>query len=180
MNSRTINRLALAVFLVVFATVMRSVPHPWNLTPIGAVALFSGACFDRRRWSFVIPLVALFMSDVFMEITTGYGFHVLMPVIYGSFAVIVVMGIWLRNRRQSVAAVAGGAFAGATFFYIVSNFAMWTISTVYPKTFAGLVACYVAGIPYYGTGLAGDLLYSGLLFGTFVWLERRVPSFAVA
>ena len=70
------------------------------------------------------------------------------------------------------------ALASATLFYVVTNFAMWTISEIYPKTLAGLIACYVAGIPYCGTQLAGDLLYSAILFGIFVWAERQVTRFA--
>ena len=172
MNSKLSSRLLLALLLVTLGTVARLVPHPWNLTPIGAVALFSGACFDRRRWSFAIPLVAMLAGDIFI------GFHSLMPVVYGTFAVIVAIGIFIRQRRSSPATVAGAALVSATLFYVVTNFAMWTISEIYPKTLAGLIACYVAGIPYFGTQLAGDLVYSALLFGTFVWAERHVPRFA--
>jgi uncharacterized protein DUF6580 len=164
-------RLALATLLVVLSTVMRIVPHPWNLTPVGAVALFSGACFDRKRWSFIVPFAAMFVSDL-----ATHSFHVLTPVIYATFALNVVIGMLLRRYRQSPVAVGAGAFASATVFYMVTNFAMWTISVIYPKTLAGLVACYVAAIPYYGTMLAGDLGYSALLFGTFVWAERFVPA----
>jgi hypothetical protein len=173
-------RLSLAIVLVILCTVTRLVPHPWNLTPVGAVALFSGACFDRKRWAFAVPLAALFASDTFLEIFTGHGYHSLMPVIYATFALIVIVGMILRDRRDSPVAVASGAVASATIFYIVSNFAMWTISTIYPKTAAGLIACYVAAIPYYGTMLLGDIVYSALLFGTFVWAERRLPQFAVS
>jgi hypothetical protein len=172
MNQRTNARLILGIALVIFGVVMRILPHPWNLTPVGAVSLFSGACFDRKRWAFVVPLTALFISD------TVIGYHSLMPVIYATFALIVVLGMLLRDRRRSPVFVAGGAVASATLFYIVTNFAMWTISTLYPKTLAGLVACYVAAIPYYGTMLIGDLVYSALLFGTFVWVERRLPIFS--
>lgn len=174
MNQRTNARLILGIALVVFCTVMRQLPHPWNLTPVGAVSLFSGACFDRRRWAFVVPLTAMFISD------SVIGYHSLMPVIYATFALIVVLGMLLRERRRSPGYVAGGAVASATIFYIVTNFAMWTISTLYPKTLAGLIACYVAAIPFYGTMLIGDLLYSALLFGAFVWAERRVPIFAAS
>ena len=163
-------RLLLATALVVFGTLLRIVPHPWNLTPIGAVALFSGACFDRKRWSFVIPLLAMFLSDAVI------GFHSLVPVIYATFAATVLMGIAIK--RITPAAVGVGAVASATLFYIATNFAMWTISTIYPRTPGGLVACYVAGIPYYGTMIIADLLYSAILFGTFVWAERRLPMFA--
>ncbi|MGZ7079869.1 MAG: DUF6580 family putative transport protein [Thermoanaerobaculia bacterium] len=163
-------RLLLATSLVLFATALRVVPHPWNFTPVGAVALFSGACFDRKRWSFVIPLLAMFLGDAVI------GFHSLMPVIYAAFAATVVMGILIK--RVTPAAVAAGAVASATLFYIVTNSAMWTISTMYPRTLAGLAACYVAGIPFYGTMVFADLVYSAILFGTFAWAERRLPMFA--
>jgi hypothetical protein len=176
MNTRTTSRLLLGIFLVSLATVMRIVPHPWNLTPVGAVALFSGACFDRKRWSFLVPLAAMFVSDTALELMTGQGYHSLMPVIYATFASIVCIGFLLRDRRDSPLAVGAGAVSSATFFYLVTNFAVWI--TFYPKTVAGLVACYVAAIPFYGTQLAGDLIYSALLFGTFVWMERRLPYFA--
>ena len=164
-------RILLALFLVALAAGMRLVPHPWNLTPVGAVALFSGACFERRWWSVLVPLVALLAGDVFI------GFHVLMPVVYATIALIAVLGMLLRDRRSTPLAVAGAAIGSATLFYLTTNFAVWAILGTYPMTFAGLVLCYVAGIPFYGTQLSGDLLYSGLLFGTFVWAERRVPSF---
>jgi hypothetical protein len=163
-------RLLLATSLVLFATVLRIVPHPWNFTPVGAVALFSGACFDRKRWSFVIPLSAMLLGDAVI------GVHSLMPVIYAAFAATVVMGILIR--RVTPATVAAGAVASSTLFYLVTNFAMWTISAIYPKTLTGLAACYVAGIPFYGTMVVADLVYSAILFGTFVWAERRLPMFA--
>lgn len=169
-------RLLLAILLVVLSTLMRVIPHPWNLTPVGAVALFSGACFDRKRWSFIVPFAAMFVSDSLLELMTGQGYHSLMPVVYGTFAVIVVIGMLLRSRRQSPALVAAGAVASATLFYVVTNFAVWTASPLYPKTLSGLVACYIAAIPFYGTMLAGDLIYSALLFGTFVWFERFAPA----
>ena len=172
MNERTTSRLLLALFLVVLGTLMRIAPHPWNLTPIGAVALFSGASFDRKRWSFLIPLAALFLSDIVI------GFHSLMPVVYGTFAAIVGFGLLLRDRRDSPLAVGAGAISSATLFYIVTNFAVWVTSGTYPHTLGGLAACYIAAIPFYGTMVAGDLLYSALLFGTFVWAERHIPLFA--
>jgi hypothetical protein len=178
MNRNTTARLLLGIALVFVCMIMRIAPHPWNLTPVGAVSLFSGACFDRRRWAFLVPLAAMFASDTVLEILTGQGYHSLMPVVYATFSLIVVIGIGLRDRRQSPLAVGGGAFASATIFYVVTNFAVWTSSTTYPKTFGGLLACYVAAIPFYGTMLAGDVLYSALLFGTFVWAERRMPHFA--
>lgn len=180
MTQQTRSRLLLSIGLVALCTAMRIGPHPWNLTPAGAIALFSGASFDRKRWAFLVPLASMFVSDTVLELTTSHGYHSLMPVVYATFALITVLGMLLRSRRQAPLAVAGGAVGSATLFYVVTNFAMWTISTLYPKTIAGLLTCYIAAIPFYGTMLAGDLLYATLLFGTFVWLERRVPRFAPA
>ena len=172
------NRFLLALFLVVLAMLMRVVPHPWNFTPIGGVALFSGASFERKRWSFLVPLLALFAGDVALELLTGQGFHALMPAVYGSFAATVCLGFLVRDHRHSPFAVGGTAVAGATLFFVVTNFAVWIWSPVYAKTLDGLVACYVAGLPYYGTQVAGDLIYSTLLFGAFVWMERHVLQLA--
>jgi hypothetical protein len=165
-------RLLLAALLVVTGVALRLVPHPWNLTPIGAVALFSGAAFDRKRWAFLTPLAAMLIGDAVV------GFHALMPAVYASFAAIVALGLILRDRRDSPLAVGAGAITGSTLFFLTTNFAVWAQLTTYPKTLAGLAQCYAAGLPYYGNMLAADLIYSALLFGTFVWMERRVPLFA--
>src|ERR1700704_5706634 len=109
-------RFLLAVLLVVLSTLMRVVPHPWNLTPVGAVSLFSGACFDRKRWAFAVPLAAMFVGDTALELLTGHGYHSLMPVIYATFALIVVLGILLRDFRRSPLIVGAGAVASATIF----------------------------------------------------------------
>jgi hypothetical protein len=178
MIQQTRARLLLSIGLVALCTAMRIGPHPWNLTPAGAIALFCGASFDRKRWALLVPLASMFVSDTVLELTTGHGYHSLMPVVYATFAAITVLGMLLRSRRHSPLAVVGGATGSATLFYVVTNFAVWTISTTYPNTLAGLAACYIAAIPFYGTMLAGDLLYATLLFGTFVRLERRVPRFA--
>lgn len=161
----------LALSLVVFAVLMRLVPHPWNLTPVGAVALFAGACFERKSWSLLVPLAAVFIGDLFI------GLHVLMPVVYATLALTVVIGMLLREHRSKPLAVAVGAWASATLFFITTNFAVWAMLGTYPPTVAGLLQCYAAGLPYYGPQLAGDLLYSALLFGTFVWAEGRVLQF---
>jgi hypothetical protein len=60
-------------------------------------------------------------------------------------------------------------------FFAVTNFGTWTLSGMYPLTFSGLAACYVAAIPFFQNTVAGDLFYSGLLFGGFALTERFVP-----
>src|SRR3977135_1291632 len=86
-------RSLLALVLIVLAAALRIAPHPWNFTPVGAMALFSGAVLKDRRLAFFFPLLALFLGDIFI------GFHKLMFVIYASFLVNVAIGLRLRDRR---------------------------------------------------------------------------------
>src|SRR5258708_13616249 len=86
-------RAILAAVMIILAAVVRIVPHPWNFTPIGAMALFSGAMFRDRRIAFLFPLVALFAGDLFV------GLHRLIPVVYASFLLILLIGTLLANHR---------------------------------------------------------------------------------
>jgi hypothetical protein len=145
------------------------VPHPPNFTPIGAMALFSGAYLSRRTLAFVAPIAAMLLSDVVL------GFHSGMPFVYGSVALIVVIG-WLALQHRSPVRIGAAALVGSVLFFAVTNFGTWALSGMYPLTFAGLTACYVAAIPFFQNTLAGDLFYAGVLFGGFALLERSVPA----
>jgi hypothetical protein len=162
---------ALVISAIVLAVaVLRIAPHPMNFAPIGALALFSGAYFASKRAAFVIPLLSLIAGDIFI------GFHRLMLYVYLSFLMSVLLGLFLRHKR-SAPRIAVATIAGAIQFFIVTNFAVWVTSTgSYAKTFAGLTACYIAGIPYFWSTLAGDALYVGLLFGGMALAESKFPS----
>jgi hypothetical protein len=161
-------RTVLAGLLIVFAAILRVTPHPWNFTPIGAMALFSGATVKDRRVAFAFPLLARFAGDVFV------GLHKLIPVVYASFLVNVLIGAWVKKRR-SVPRIGLAVFAGALQFFLVTNFGMWAVENFYPHTSTGLIACYIIGIPLFWNTLAGDALYSALLFGSFALAERFFP-----
>jgi uncharacterized protein DUF6580 len=162
-------RAILAAVMIILAAVVRILPHPWNFTPIGAMAIFSGAMFRDRRVAFFFPLVALFAGDLFV------GIHRLIPVVYASFLVSVLIGTWLANRR-GIFRIGGAVFLGALQFFLVTNFAIWRVFDTYPHTPAGLAACYFAGLPLFGNTLAGDALYATLFFGAFALAEKLYPS----
>ncbi len=158
--------ILLAVILAAAAS--RLLPHPPNFTPIGAIALFSGAHFRDRGYSFVLPLAAMFLSDLVI------GLHPLIPVVYGSFALIVTIGFWLRSRKH-VLTISGAAFASSLLFFLGTNFSVWALGSLYPKTVAGLLAAYVAAIPFFQNTVAGDLFYTAILFAGFALLEQAFP-----
>lgn len=165
------------VSMILAAAVSRLIPHPPNFAPIGAMALFGGACFADRRVAFFVPLAAMFLSDLAIGLLSGdlsLGLHRLIPVVYGSFALIVCLGFWLRKRR-SVLPITGAALAGSVLFFVMTNFGVWALGSWYPKTWEGLVACYVAAIPFFHNTLLGDAVYSTALFGGLALAEYRFP-----
>jgi hypothetical protein len=166
-------RAVLLLAIVFGAAALRLLPHPSNFTPIGALALFAGAHFDDKRWAFIVPLAAMFLSDILI------GFHTGMPIIYAAFAIIVCMGFLLKQKKAALR-VTGASLAAATFFFVVSNFAVWAIDGLYPMTFQGLVTCYVAAIPFFQNWLMGTLFYAAVLFGGFALLEAKLPVLAPA
>jgi hypothetical protein len=166
-------RTLLALSLIMLAAALRIAPHPWNFTPIGAMALFSGAVLKDRRLACIFPLVALFAGDIFL------GFHKLTPIVYASFLANVAIGLWLQDRR-TIARIAFATLLGATQFFLVTNFAVWQFLNSFPHTASGLVACYIAGIPFFWNTLAGDAFYAVLLFGSFAFAERFVPPVPAA
>jgi hypothetical protein len=164
------NALRLAVILLLIAAVasLRLLPHPWNFTPIGALALFGGAMLRDKRAAFLLPLALLFAGDLVL------GFYRLMPIVYASFLVSVLIGFLLRERRTAPR-VAGAALLGSVQFYLLTNFAVWAAGNLYPRTAPGLAACYAAALPFFRNTLASDLLCAAILFGSFALAEHFMP-----
>ena len=162
-------RLLALLSAIVAAAALRLVPHPPNFTPIGAMALFSGAYLGRRPLAFALPLAALLLSDLVL------GFYHGVATVYATDALIVLIGSIALQRRSAIR-VGAAALASSVIFFVLTNLGMWAFSGFYPRTLIGLEACYVAAIPFFQNTVAGDLFYSALLFGGFALLERTVPA----
>ena len=161
-------RLVAIVTMIAAAVVSRLVPHPWNLTSVGAVALFAGAYLEDRRLAFLVPLGALFLSDLVL------GFYQGMAVTYLAFALIVGLGLWLGRHRTPLR-IARATLAGSVLFFVLTNLGVWTFGAMYPHNGAGLLACFTAALPFFRGTLIGDASYSLILFGGFALLERMAP-----
>jgi hypothetical protein len=162
-------RSTLIIFMILAAAASRLIPHPPNMTSVAAMALFGGAMLDDRRLAFVVPLSALFLSDLVL------GFHDQMFVVYGTFALIVCFGLWLQ-RHRSAAMIAGAATMSSLLFFSTTNFGVWAMDHMYPRTLAGLISCYTAALPFLRNTLEGDLFYTLVLFGGFALLESQFPK----
>ena len=162
------SRLVAILSAVLVAAALRLVPHPPNFTPIGAMALFSGAYLGRKALAFAAPLGALLLSDLVL------GFYHGQATVYFSVALIVMLGM-VALSRVSPLRVAGAAVLSSVLFFLITNLGMWLFSGFYPRTMLGLEACYVAAIPFFQNTIAGDLFYATLLFGGFRVAELMVP-----
>jgi hypothetical protein len=156
----------LAIGLIVLGALVRVTQH-WNFAPVGALSLFAGA--RLRGWqAYMVPLALMAITDPLLG-----GYSALTPLVYASFLLNVWIGTRLRQTENPLW-IGSAAVAGSVQFFLVTNFAWLYPGTTYPHNVAGLVACYAAGVPFFGRTLASDLFYSGVLFGLHAWLSRTV------
>lgn len=160
----------LLLLLAIVSIGVRFLPHFPNFTPIGAFALFAGAYFSRKyKWGLGLPLLLMLVSDFFI----GFYDWKLMAVVYASFAIYGIIGM-LVAKRQNAGTVVLGSFAGAVFFYLATNFAVWAFSPWYEKTFEGLILSYALALPFFRFTLLGDLVFSGIFFGVYEFARQLV------
>jgi hypothetical protein len=187
MNSFFRARTFVLSVMIVLAAFSRLLPHPPNFAPITAMALFGAAYFDRRWLTFLVPIAAMLLSDLALEVlywnglSASWGVHPLMGVVYGTFAVIAGLGLWLRRRARPLVLLCA-APVGSLLFFVVTNFAVWAFTADQPfpegyaKTWAGLLECYTMALPFFHWTLLGDLAYSTVLFGGWALLTWNVPA----
>jgi len=137
--------------LIVLGVGSRLIPHPPNMTAIGAIALKS-----RERFGLLglcIPLVSMVLADAIIGF---YDWRLLLSV-YASFVLFGILGIFLQKNR-SVAATAATAAFGSTLFFLTTNTVVWALSSWYPHDIGGLLACLAVGLPFYRNMLIGDVV----------------------
>lgn len=172
--------LAMVIALSTFAAATRLWPHEPNFTAVGAAALLGGALLKNRRWVvFLVPLASMLLSDIALNFAWhGRWAWSISSAAYVSFALSALIGSWLRARENAYR-VGGAAIASSLVFYVVSNFAVWQGGKLYSHDANGLVACYVAAIPFLTSMLKADLVYSFAFFGlihVYDWSRSLVAS----
>jgi len=147
------------VLIIAFAVILRLVPHPPNFAPIAGMALFGGIYYSKK-YALVIPLIALFISDLFL------GFYNMMPFVYGSFLLTGLIGLWLKNHKD-LKNILMGTLLSSVLFFLITNFGVWLVGGIYPKNAAGLSECYILAIPFFRNTVFGDLFFTGLFVGSY-------------
>lgn len=143
----------------------------WGFTPVGASLLFFGSRMPRKH--FWAPVALLIGSDVYLNLVR---YHMALTwdqgVVWAWYLGACCIGLLLRGRVKPLY-VGASALGSSISFFLVSNFAVWLAGNiVYPKTFAGLGACYVAGIPFFRNDMVSTLLFSAVFFGAAALVEH--------
>ncbi len=145
---------------VLLAVWFRLIPHPPNVAPITALALFSGASFRNKWFSLVFPLIAMVLSDIVL------GFSSISLWVYSAF-ILITMFSWITKEFKWTSVL-----ISSLIFFIVSNFGVWILS--YPHTIEGLITCYTMAIPFFGYSILGDMAWSLILFGLYETIKQNV------
>jgi len=160
--------LMFALVLILIAAITRFIPHPFNFTAIGAIALFSGAIIRDKKYAFLLPFAALFLTDIFL------GFHFSMLPVYLGFSITVGMGILISNK-PNFWRIGFASIISSTIFFLITNLPVWYLDMkLYPVTLEGTMQSYVMGLPFFRNQVLGDLFYNALLFGSYyLYLEKK-------
>ena len=164
MSNRT--KILIAAAIIVAAAASRLMKHPFNFTPVAAMALFAG-CYLQKRWAVILPLAAMLVSDYFIGF---YDWQVMVSV-YAALALAFGIG-WFLRKRFKWHNVILASLASSIAFFLITNFAVWAFFSWYPHTWPGLVSCFILALPFFRNTLMGDLLYAGAFFGGYELVVR--------
>lgn len=153
--------------LVAFLVLARVIPHPPNFTPVLGIAIFAPYLFRDLFVAIALPLLAMVVSNLFL------GFHSSMIWVFLSIALITFAGHAIKMFAPTLAKTALMVVFSTLSFFVITNFAVWATDGLYPMTLEGLLACYIAAIPFYGNTLLSTAIFSALFFGLTKLADRN-------
>lgn len=159
--------------IIVLGISTRLLPHLPNFTAVAATALFSGYYIKDKRAAFSIPLLIMLISDFFL----GFYQWQLMLATYTSFAIVVILGIFIQKQKWHFALPT--SLIGSVLFFLLTNWAVWKFGGWYPADLSGLMTSYMEGLPFLKNSLLGDFVYTLGFFGSLEilkYLSQRSPA----
>ena len=159
-----------------------------NLTPFGAIALFGGCYFADRWKAMLVPVLALWISDIFLNRFYYFDHWVFfyggMLWVYGTFVLTVVMGMMIK--KVNVLSVVGAGLGAALVHWLITDIGVWiggsidiTTQLPFTKDWNGFVKCLTLALPFLRNMVLGNLVFCGVLFGAFEWMQKRYPRLKV-
>jgi hypothetical protein len=168
------NTLLLILFLSVVVLAARLIPHAPNFSPLASVILF-GSVYIKNKKYLVLPFVALFISDIFLGF---YGWQIMLSV-YGSLALIMLIGQVVAKHKNVMNIISSSLLAGIIFF-VITNFSVWYFGNWYTADLSGLITSYTVAIPFFRNTIMSNLVYSGILFGVYETVQYLVKHKTLA
>ena len=153
------------VSVVLLGLLARLVPHPPNFVPINAIGLFSGSKFGKAM-AIILPLLIMLISDLFL------GFHKTMIFVYFSLFLTILLGSIIG--KFNIKKLFIFSLLSSLIFFIITNFGVWLLFDMYPRTILGLINCYAMAIPFFWNTLLGDLFYTYVVFYGYSFVERKL------
>ena len=147
------------ISFIIVAVLVRLFPHPPNVAPITAVALFAGTHFSRKHWAILMPILAMLVTDVFL------GFSMITPIVYLAFVGVTALGFVLKKMNI------GTVLLSSLLFFVVTNLGVWFL--YYPLTPEGLMTCFTLALPFFGYAVVGDLFFSAALIFGYRYAAKR-------
>lgn len=169
----------LASMVVVGSVIVRLMPHIPNFAPMTAGALF-GATYLPKRFALLIPLVSAALTDYLLLYINPFSPHIfnfshIQPLsamfngttlyVWGSFMISGLLGLTLR-RKRGIVKTGGVTLLASIQFFLITNFGVWAAGA-YARDLSGLMASYIAGLPFFTWTIAGDLFYTAAFFGLY-------------
>ena len=165
--------VAIIILVTALFRVVNAELHIYNLVPVAALGLFSGSILQNKKAAFLIPLCAMFLSDIGLALFTNtQGFYGISQFInYFALALVTFLGTFLVKRN--VVNIIGYTLSGSMIFFLLSNFGTF-LSGYYGYSFTGFIECFTLAIPFYKSEMAntfflnsflGDLCFSAIAFG---------------
>lgn len=181
-------KLGIVIVMILLAALSRILPHPYNFTPLVAMALFGGAMLTKKWQAYLIPVAAFLISDLVFTAMGQPGFYgVSQLFVYGSMFLVTALGTTMG--RPKALKVLGYSLSGSAIFWIISNFGVWFANYLAAGSAAheqGLTLgmTYLRALPFYNTysnelffgAFLGDLFYSAVLFGVYALVQKNVPA----
>ena len=184
MRKQPVSSILIAVLLILAAAISRVIMYPHNFSPMIGIAIFAGAVIHDKRLAFALPLFSMLLSDLMFEVFKiapgfwGWG----QLVGYGIFALITFMAFSMK--KINLVNIAGYSILSSVIFFLLSNTSFYIFDNplyhTYPQNFNGFVDCFVQALPFFRTSLVADLVYSGVLFGSYYLVQQYAFKKTVA
>ncbi|MGE5355951.1 MAG: DUF6580 family putative transport protein [Deltaproteobacteria bacterium] len=180
-NTDSKSLILISIYFLIIS-LSKFIPHGENISAVGGLIIFGGFIFGRN-WNFlIISLISLYAVDFvfnnfihpeyFQDNSGLIFFDDYMIWVYLSYLLIIVMSSAIL-RKFSYMKLFFASIGGSILFFLITNFAWLYTTQLYPRDFGGLMASYIAALPFFRSSLLSDVVFSFFIFGLYDLVINR-------